>query len=449
MVEDTTGRLWITTNDFQLIRINGSDVKVFSEKDGLPTRNFSCLVPGSSGDMWACTATGLVHIQEDQVDVHEAPAQIVNRPIIGCRADDGKIWIAGGEVLAAWDGSEFTRVTLKSVSGNREMRTLLCRSDGVWVGTGKGLVHYNAGAEKLYTAKDGLADDVILALAGGQDGSVWAGTRNGFSRLRNGAIDSYGYRDGLSQNTVFGVYEDHEGALWVATKNGLNQFLDGAAARYDRSQGLPNDNMGPVFQDRRGTLWAGSLDGILSRFNGRSFTALPNFPRVRINVLADDSAGDLWAGTSQGAIHLQDGQVKEIYTTAQGLPANQIHSLFRDHAGNLWAGTEKGPAVFQSGRFIQLPFLAKETAVPDCGHRRDARWRHVIRGGARQCLCLCRGRRAQAGEPSRSAAFVPGHQCHLYRSRRYCLDGRERRRTGHAARRQTHSLPGEGWFIRR
>jgi signal transduction histidine kinase/ligand-binding sensor domain-containing protein len=364
MVEDKAGHLWMTTNDFQLIRLSGSDVKVFGEKDGAPPQGFSCVIPGSGDDMWACTTTGLVHIQGDRVEVHESAAQIVNRPIIGCRADDGKIWIAGGEVLASWDGARFTRVALKSVSGNREMRTLLCRADGVWVGTGKGLVRYNAGVEKLYTEKDGLADDVILALAGGRDGSVWAGTRNGFSRLRNGVIDSYGYRDGLSQNTVFGVYEDREGSLWVATKNGLNQFLDGAAARYDRSEGLRNDNMGPLFQDRSGTLWAGSLDGVLSRFNGTSFTPLVNFPRVRIHVLADDSAGDLWAGTSRGAIHLQDGQVKEIYTTAQGLPDNQIHSLFRDHAGNLWAGTEKGPAVFQGGRFIQVPFLAQELPYP-------------------------------------------------------------------------------------
>ncbi len=364
MVEDTVGRLWITTNDFQLVRISGSDVKVFTEKDGLPTRDFSCLVPGTGGDMWACTASGLVHIQGDNVDVHEAPEQISTRPIIGCRATDGKIWVAGGEVLAAWDGSAFTRVALKSVSGNREMRSLLCGDDGVWIGTGKGLVRYNAGDEKLFTEKDGLADDGILSLAHGQDGSVWVGTRNGFSRVRNGSIDSYGYRDGLSQNTVFGVYEDREGSLWVATKNGLNQFLDGAASRYDRSEGLPNDNMGPVFQDRRGTLWSGSLDGVLSRFNGRSFTVAANFPRMRINVLADDSAGDLWAGTSQGAIHLEDGRVKEIFTTAQGLPSNQVRSLFRDHAGNLWAGTQNGPAVFQGGRFIQVPFLAKELPFP-------------------------------------------------------------------------------------
>ncbi len=46
MMEDGGGRLWILTNDFQLIRITGSKVKVFSEEDGLPTQYFSCLVRG-------------------------------------------------------------------------------------------------------------------------------------------------------------------------------------------------------------------------------------------------------------------------------------------------------------------------------------------------------------------------------------------------------------------
>ena len=368
MLEDNAGRLWMTTNGFRLIRITGSNAKLITEEDGLPAREFSCLVRGAGDDMWACTPTGIVHIYQDRgkdkFEIHESPRQIVNRPVVGCRANDGKIWIAGGDVLASWDGSQFSRVTLKSVSGNLEMRALVCREDGVWIGTGKGLVRYNAGVEKLYTVRDGLADDLILALAQGQDGAVWVGTRNGFSRVRNGSIDSYGYRDGLSQNTVYGVYEDHEGSLWVATKNGLNQFLDGAATRYDRSEGLPDDNMGPLFEDQHRNLWAGSLDGVLSRFNGRSFTPLTDFPRARITVLADDANGDLWAGTSQGAVHLEDGQVKEIYTTAQGLPSNRIRSMFRDHAGNLWVGTEKGPAVFQGGRFIQVPFLAKELPFP-------------------------------------------------------------------------------------
>jgi ligand-binding sensor domain-containing protein/anti-sigma regulatory factor (Ser/Thr protein kinase) len=363
LAEDSAGRMWMTTNDSQLVRVTGTHVKIFGESDGLYSK-VSCLVRGSGDDMWACTATGLVHIQGDKFDTHQSPEQIFNRPISGCRASDGKIWIAGGDLLAYWDGWQFSRVTLKSVTGNLDMRSVLCNADGIWIGTEKGLVHYNAGAEKLYTARDGLADDVILSLGHGQDGTIWAGTRSGFSRMRHGTFESYGYREGLSQNTVYWLFEDREGSLWVATKNGLNQFVDGAATRYDKSEGLSSDNMGPVFQDRRGILWAGSLDGGLSRFNGRFFTPLSGFPKGQVTTLIDDSSGDLWAGTSQGAIHLKDGQVKDIYTTAQGLPANRIRSMFRDQGGRLWAGTEKGPAIFEGGRFIPLHFSEKELSGP-------------------------------------------------------------------------------------
>jgi len=364
MLEDGGGRLWILTNDYQLIRIAGGKVKVFSEEDGLPTQYFSCLVRGAGENVWACTPTGLVRFQGDQFEVHESPAQIGRRPDAGCRASDGKIWIAGGDSLATWDGSQFSRVELKSVTGSREIRALLCTADEVWIGSAKGLIRHNAGGEKLYTTRDGLADDSILSLAPGRDGTVWVATRNGFSRVRKGSIESYGYRDGLSQNTVYSLFEDREGSLWVATKNGLNQFLEGAATRYSSAEGLPGNNPGPVFQDHQGTLWAGSLDGGLSRFSGNAFTPLKAFARQPVSVLAEDRDGNLWAGTNAGAFRLEDGQVKDIYTTAQGLPADRIRCMFRDRAGKLWAGTEKGPAVFENGRFVQIPALRQELSAP-------------------------------------------------------------------------------------
>ena len=364
MVEDGSGRLWIVTNDYQLIRVSGSKVKVFSEEDGLPTQYFSCLVRGTGDDVWACTPTGLVHFLGDKFEVHESPAQIGRRPDTGCRASDGKIWMAGGDLLTTWDGVQFSRITLKSVTGNLEMRALLCTTDEVWIGTGKGLVHYTAGGERLYTSRDGVADDPILCLAAGRDGTVWVGTRNGFSRVRKGSIETYSYRDGLSQNTVYWLFEDREGSLWVATRNGLNQFLEGAATRYSSAEGLPSNNPGPVFQDHQGTLWAGSLDGGLSRLSGNAFTPLKALARQPVSVLAEDSSGSLWAGTNAGAFRLQDGQVKEIYTTAQGLPANRIRCIFRNHAGKLWVGTDKGPAVFENGRFVQISELKQELSVP-------------------------------------------------------------------------------------
>ena len=384
MMEDGGGHLWILTNDFQLIRITGSKVKVFSEEDGLPTQYFSCLVRGSGDDVWACTPTGLVRFLGDKFEVHEAPAQIGRRPDTGCRANDGKIWMAGGDLLTTWDGSQFSRIALKS-PGNQEMRALLCTTDEVWIGTGKGLIRYSAGVEKLYTSKDGLADDPILSLAPGRDGTVWVGTRNGFSRLRKGSIETYNYRDGLSQNTVYWLFEDREGSLWVATKNGLNQFLEGAATRYSSAEGLPSNNPGPVFQDHQGTLWAGSLDGGLSRLSGNAFTPLKAFARHAVSVLAEDGDGNLWAGTNTGAFRLQDGKVMAVYTTAQGLPADRIRCMFRDRAGRLWVGTDKGPAVFENGRFVQIPALRQELSVPisAIGETRDGA---ILLAAARESL---------------------------------------------------------------
>jgi ligand-binding sensor domain-containing protein len=360
--EDTNGNIWLTANDFSLIRVTRNGAKQLTEKDGLPTKDFSCLVPGPQGEMWACTATGLVRFQGERIDSYQAPETIVNRPIDGCRADDGTIWVGGGNVLASWNGSGFSRVNFRTLAGDLGIRALLCSGDTVWVASLKGLIQMRGGHETVYTTRDGLLDDSVTALAQGKDG-VWIGTRSGFSRLINGKIESYGYRDGLSASSVYALAEDREGCLWVATRNGLNQFLDGAATRYTKSEGLPGENMGPVFQDHRGRIWTGSLDGGLFQFDGRRFVPIPSAGSDPVSTLAETLDGSLWIGTSRGVKQLWGTRVVSTYTTADGLPSNEVRMLFRDQSGQLWAATSKGPAVFRRGRFVELPEL-KPLALP-------------------------------------------------------------------------------------
>jgi ligand-binding sensor domain-containing protein len=380
--EDTAGRVWITVNDLTLIRVDKNGAKVFTEKDGLPTKDFSCLVPGPNGEMWACADTGLARFRGDRADFFEFPMPLKNRPIDACRGSDGTIWAGGGSEVTSWNGTAFSRAPLRSVSGELVIRSLLCTGDEVWVGTVKGLVRLKSGKEDLFTTKDGLADNVILSLAQDQNGDVWAGTRNGFSRLRNGNIESYGYRDGLSQNAVFAIREDREGSLWVATKNGLNQFLDGASTRYTKGEGLPSENMGPMLEDRHGTLWAGTLDAGLARFDGHRFTSVNTLSSGKITTLAESADGALWAGTDKGLKRLEEGEVQATYGVEQGLPSAQIRTLFRDHSGNLWAGTRKGPAVFRDGRFLALPAL-NELAAPIAaiGETRDGTMLFAVEHG--------------------------------------------------------------------
>ena len=381
--EDSAGRVWITSNNLSLMRVSKDGAKLFTEKDGLPTKDYSCLVPGPDGEMWACAATGLVRFQGDEFTFHPFPEPLKNRPIIGCRTSDGTIWAGGGSVVTSWNGSAFSRVALHSVSGDLVIRALLCTGQEVWVGTAKGLIRLKDGREDLYTTKDGLADDVILSLAQGQDGEVWAGTRNGFSRLRNGSIESYGYREGLSQNAVFAIREDREGSLWVATKNGLNQFLDGASTRYSKSEGLPSEDMGPLLEDRHGVLWAGTLDAGLARLNVRRFASVPSLASGRITTLAESSDGALWAGTDKGLKRLEDGRVQATYGVEQGLPSPQIRSLFRDHVGNLWVGTRKGPTVLRDRRFLPPAGLGDELAAPIAaiGETRDGTMLFAVEHG--------------------------------------------------------------------
>ena len=205
---------------------------------------------------------------------HESPAQIGRRPDTGCLASDGKIWIAGGDLLMTWDGSQFSRVALKSGNGNLDLRALLCATDEVWIGTGKGVVRYTAGGEN--STPRGTAQRTVRFFP-------WrraATARSGWERATGSAAFE---RDqskptatamGSRKIRFIGFLKIVKAACGVATKNGLNQFLEGAATRYSSSEGLPSNNPGPVFQDHQGILWAGSLDGGLSRFSGNGFTPL-------------------------------------------------------------------------------------------------------------------------------------------------------------------------------
>jgi len=358
LFEDQQQNLWIGTNDAGLFRLHDGVIKRFTPEDGLPSDSVHCLVPGRNGDLWVCTSRGLARIAGDKI-VAYGPAQGLPTDTIlaAAQSRDGTLWVADERSrLGIWDGKQLRNHPLKSLPEYGSVRALLSSDDGtIWVGTTHGLIRIQAGQERLFTLKSGLADNGVFSLAQSQDGSLWIGTQNGFSRMRRGEIESFRSNQGLSQSTVFAVYEDQEGDLWVGTKHGLNQFMDGRAIPFTASEGLPSNETGPVFQDRQGTVWVGTLDAGLGRFDGRRFTVLTTKDGLVSNsiyALTEDAAGDLWVGTAGGLSRLRDGHVAETFTPARGLPAGRVQCLFRDQANRLWIGTSAGLVTLQNGRLI-------------------------------------------------------------------------------------------------
>jgi ligand-binding sensor domain-containing protein/signal transduction histidine kinase len=359
LLEDRQRGLWIGTNDAGLIRLDHGVATQYSPEEDLARANVQCLVTDSREDLWACTSNGIARLAQGKLTVYRTGQGLPTNNIrAGCAATDGTLWFGGDDSgLSSWTGSGFLTHHLASMPSYGAVRALLCSADGtLWIGTTNGLIRYKAGRERLFTAKDGLADDWVYCLLQTSDSTLWIGTKNGFSRLQDGDIESFRTEDGLSQSTVYSLYEDREGSLWVGTKHGLNQFIDGRAIPYTVSEGLPSNDTGPVLQDHAGAIWIGTLGAGLCRFEDghcRALTTKDGLPGNYVYSLAEDQEGDVWVGTNAGLSRLRGGRVYQTYTTAEGLPANTVRFLSRDHGGGLWIGTLAGLTLFQDGKFIQ------------------------------------------------------------------------------------------------
>lgn len=368
LAQDTSGALWLGTNDSGLFRILGKDVRHFSESDGLPSDTVQCVVAAPNGDVWVCTVGGLARFSGGKLTSYTVANGLSTNTLRAAAVDSSGLLWTGGESpnLSVWNGTSFRTVRLSAMQPDAGVRAILPSRDGtLWVGTTAGLIQKKDGRERMLTTRDGLTDDWILSLAESSDGSVWIATRSGFSRWRSGEIDSFRPQDGLSQSTVYSITEDREGSVWAGTKHGLNQFLDGRSVPYTVNEGLPSNNAGPVIQDAAGHVWIGTLDAGLTRYDGKRFTVLTRRDGLAsdsVRALAVDRVGDLWVGTDRGLNRLLNGKVDRTDSTADGLPSNDVRSILQDRSGGLWVGTARGAAHFSGGRFhpdgTTLPVVA-------------------------------------------------------------------------------------------
>jgi len=200
---------------------------------------------------------------------------------------------------------------------------------------------------------------LFLVAAAGPHGVSAADRIGRFTRLSVG--------EGLSQATVTAILQDHVGFLWLATDEGLNRY-DGytfAVFKHDPKdpQSLPDDLVSALHEDRLHRLWVGTEEG-LSLFDPRTET-FSRDPSIhgRVNVIAEDPDGTLWAGTqgdgvferkrnSSAFYHLQEHNSQKPAHLASQI----VFALLRDRNHRLWIGTSNdGIYRMEEGgeRFLQ------------------------------------------------------------------------------------------------
>jgi ligand-binding sensor domain-containing protein len=82
-----------------------------------------------------------------------------------------------------------------------------------------------------------------------------------------------------------------------------------------------------------------------------NYTAANGFPKGEVYCVTVDGSR-VWAGTSHGLVLLEDGRVKSIFSTDDGLASRAVMSIAADKQnGDVWVGTFGGLSLYSGGKF--------------------------------------------------------------------------------------------------
>lgn len=275
IIKDKQGNLWFATNN-GVRRFNKTNSKFDSFLlDSLEIQSF-CLIENR---LLVGTAKGIKIIDTESLVE-------INIPV----------------TLSQLDGKEI--LSLYNISDNEA-------GEGLWIGTGHGLYHWENGRLKSPDPGSSLNESRIYSIRKDKNNILWLGTSNGLHRLnlKTGEFESFTADDGLSHNDVRAVFLDREGCLWIGTNKGLNQLIDGRVKSFAHNHSKQNKAWS-VLQDSNKTIWLSTDNGLQYKEYGKN-SFLPfvkgEFGRTNRNQiwpLAEDHQHYLWLGKKSDLLRL-------------------------------------------------------------------------------------------------------------------------------------------------
>jgi signal transduction histidine kinase/ligand-binding sensor domain-containing protein len=350
--EDRPGHLWLGT-DQGLVE--------FSDGRGLarePRAGLRVVRPGNNAAIWLAGYPGLACLVNDQVTYY-AQTEGLSRQVVRAMTSDrpGNIWAGYFDtgVVSRWEPGSPSAPPQTIAVDPTGVRAINVDTEGnIWVGLGGGgLVRLKERRVTAYAKEDGFPNDGVQAITDDGARGVWVTTGRGLVHVTGGQDPKF--TASMETHGLGGIYRDRDGALWVGG-DGLTRIVDGESKTYSTAEGLSSGAVNSIVRDKYGKLWAGTTSG-LNEFREGRFVAYHNSVGLASDDIrfilpaADDS---LWVGTVGGLSHFTDGAFTN-YTVEQGLSNNYVRSIVQEDDGALWIGTYGGGLDrFKDGRFVPV-----------------------------------------------------------------------------------------------
>jgi ligand-binding sensor domain-containing protein len=88
-------------------------------------------------------------------------------------------------------------------------------------------------------------------------------------------------------------------------------------------------------------------------------------PSDNINSSIQDTAGNLWFGTTSEGVYIYDGKSFSQFTVTNGLNSNRVNCILEDKDGKIWIGTEAGVCLYDGKTFARVQIPLRKNMPPN------------------------------------------------------------------------------------
>ncbi|MEI9960793.1 MAG: two-component regulator propeller domain-containing protein [Limisphaerales bacterium] len=340
---DREGRLWIAKEGGVVVCVDGTQVRAFTSKDGLPQfEGQRSMAEDDEGNLWISYTKGtVVRLNKaGQVDAFTSKNGLPSTGVCVLTSDrNGRLWFAKNGRIGFFRDGKF--VILLNLSPHF-ISVAPARAGGIWICSGSRVMKFNEGAEPVTLGELPPAQTITepTALFEDREGAVWVGTAtDGLFRCDTNGVTSVH----TSYPVISSLAEDREGNLWVGTRGGgLDRVQRRVVSLIGAAAGLPFEGVQSICQDAAGVLWVVEQNGVLVRRQDDRWI-IPSgkeVPAVHAMSVVADSKGTVWIGANRGALYQwKDGQFQSL-NLGDEIPKGGVRSLLATASGDLWIATD-------------------------------------------------------------------------------------------------------------
>ncbi len=255
---DEEGNKWFGTNAGGMSRYNDGDWKTYFPMHGLADYWVYAFANDADGGLWIGTWAGANYLDRERGKFQTFVQELINEWVYGISVDsNGDVWFGTEGGVSRYDGETWTAWShADGVGGDNPDDLPFSRNTGLGTRSRHDLGVLNAGQA---TYNPGY----VFAILADRENTVWAGTwGGGVARFRDGVWTNLTEKDGLAGNIVYAIAQDSAGNYWFGTNKGLSRYDGTTWNNWNVHHGLAANDVYAIATEADGDIWVGTLGGV-------------------------------------------------------------------------------------------------------------------------------------------------------------------------------------------